>query len=112
MQRGEVWWASLRAPAGSEPGYGRPVLVVQSDEFNASMIGTVVVVALTSNMALKSAPGNLALSRRTTGLPRQSVANVSQVLTLDKRVLTEKAGRVDASTMRELDEGIRLVLAL
>ena len=112
MQRGEVWWAALRAPQGSEPGTLRPVLIVQSDEFNASRIGTVVVVALTSNLALKLAPGNRALPRRATGLPRQSVANVSQLLTLDKGALTEKVGRVSALTMQELDDGIRLVLAL
>ena len=74
MQRGEIWWAALPAPEGSEPGYRRPVLVVQGDEFNASKINTVIVIALTSNMALHAAPGNVLLSKRSTRLPKASVA--------------------------------------
>jgi mRNA interferase MazF len=112
MQRGEVWWASLSAPTRPEPGYRRPVLVVQDDEFNASKIGTVIVVALTSNMALAVAPGNVSLSRRETGLPRRSVADVSQLLTLDKSVLTERCGKIGRTAMRDLENGIRLVLSL
>ena len=110
MRRGEVWWASLRCPEGSEPGYRRPVLVVQDDAFNASKINTVVVVALTSNMALHAAPGNVLLSKRSTRLPKASVANVSQILTLDKSLLTERISQVEPSVMREVDDGLRLVL--
>lgn len=110
MRRGEVWWASLRSPEGSGPGYRRPVLVVQDDAFNASKINTVVVVALTSNMALHAAPGNVLLSKRSTRLPKASVANVSQILTLDKSLLTERISQVEPSVMREVDDGLRLVL--
>jgi len=88
------------------------VLIVQDDEFNASKIGTVIVVALTSNLALAAAPGNVSLPRRATGLPKRSVANVSQLLTLDKSILTERCGRVGRAAMRDLEEGIRLVLSL
>jgi len=112
MQRGEIWWATLRAPEGSEPGYRRPVLVVQGDEFNASKINTVIVIMLTSNMALHAAPGNVLLSKRSTRLPKSSVANVSQILTLDKSFLTERVAKIDASAMREIDDGLRLVLSI
>jgi len=110
MRRGEVWWASLRSPEGSGPGYRRPVLVVQDDAFNASKINTVVVVALTSNMALQAAPGNVLLSKRSTHLPKASVANAAQILTLDKALLTERISQVEPSVMREVDDGLRLVL--
>lgn len=110
MRRGEVWWASLRCPKGSEPGYRRQVLVVQDDAFNASKINTVVVVALTSNLALHAAPGNVLLSKRSTRLPKASLANVSQILTLDKSLLTERISQVEPSVMREVDDGLRLVL--
>jgi mRNA interferase MazF len=86
--------------------------VVQSDEFNASKIGTIVVVALTSNLALQAAPGNVALSRRSTGLPRRSIANVSQVLTVDKQFLTERIGKLPQAEFKEVEVGLRLVLAL
>ena len=112
MQRGEVWWATLRPPPGSEPGYRRPVLVVQGDEFNASKINTVVVIMLTSNTALQAAPGNVLLSRRSTRLPRASVANVSQIMTLDKSFLTKRIGSLDQSVMSEVDDGLRLVLSV
>ncbi len=112
MRRGEIWWATLRPPTGSEPGYKRPVLIVQNDDFNASKISTVIVIALTSNMALHAAPGNVLLSKRSTRLPKASVANVSQVLTLDKSFLTERVAKIDPSVMREIDDGLRLVLSL
>lgn len=112
MRRGEVWWASLRAPRGSEPGYRRPVLVVQSDSFTESRIQTVICAVVTSNLRLAEAPGNVRLDRKPAGLPRESVVNVSQVVTLNKSALTERAGRLDASRMREVEEGLRLVLWL
>ena len=112
MQRGEIWWAALREPTGSEPGYRRPVVVVQSDQFNRSKIRTVLVAAITSNLALAPAPGNVLLDRQSSGLKRDSVINVSQVLTIDKAFLTAKAGRISAAQLRELDEGLRLVFAL
>jgi mRNA interferase MazF len=110
MQRGEIWWATLRPPRGSEPGYRRPVLVVQGDEFNASKINTVVVITLTSNAAMQAAPGNVLLSKRSTRLPKASVANVSQIMTLDKSFLTERIATLDQSVMSEVDDGLRLVL--
>jgi mRNA interferase MazF len=112
MRRGEIWWATLRPPRGSEPGYRRPVLVVQSDEFNRSRISTVVVVVLTSNLRLQDAPGNVLLTRRATKLPKDSVANVSQVMTLNKSFLNQRISRVSASNLRAVDDGLRLVLDL
>lgn len=112
MRRGEIRWAFLPKPKGSEPGYRRPVLVVQSDAFNASRIGTVVVVALTSNLELAEAPGNVRLSRRTTGLSKASVANVSQVLTLDRSLLDRAVRTIPESAMTAVDDGLRLVLGL
>lgn len=112
MQRGEIWWARLRPPQGSEPGYRRPVLVVQGDEFNASRINTVVVITLTSNATLQAAPGNVLLSKRSTRLPKTSVANVSQIMTLDKSFLTDRISRLDQAVMTEVDDGLRLVLSL
>ena len=112
MKRGEIWWAALPEPAGSEPGFRRPVLVVQSDDFNRSRIRTTLGVTITSNLKLAAAPGNVSLPRRGTGLPRQSVINVSQVVTLDKNFLTERAGRVADSVLRQVEDGLRLVLSL
>ena len=112
MIRGEIWWASLRAPSGSEPGYRRPILIVQADSFNRSKINTVIAVAITSNLRLAQAPGNIRLTKRQSGLKRDSVINVSQVITLNKSFLTERAGRVPESKLLEVDDGLRLVLGL
>ena len=112
MHRGEIWWASLGEPEGSAPGYRRPVLVVQSDEFNRSRIGTVIVAALTSNVALAQAPGNILIKARHAGLTKDSVVNVSQVITVDKQCLTEKVKKVESSVMAEVENGLRLVLAI
>jgi mRNA interferase MazF len=110
--RGEIWWASMSEPKGSEPGFRRPVLVVQSDPFNKSAIRTVVVAALTSNVRLAEAPGNVRLTRRTSGLSRESVVNVSQLYTVDRDVLSERVGRVPAEALRKVEAGLRLVLGL
>jgi mRNA interferase MazF len=112
MRRGEVWWASLPAPSGSSPGGRRPVLVVQSDHFNRSRIQTVMVVALTTNIGLAEAPGNVLLSVADSGLPRDSVANVSQVLTADRGLLTERVRSLRPELIDRVDEGLRLALAL
>ncbi len=112
MQRGDIWWATLRPPRGSEPGYCRPVLIVQSDDFNKSRINTVVVAILTSNLRLQAAPGNVFLTKRTTKLAKDSVVNVSQVVTLDKSFLTERIGTISMVKMRSVDDGLRLVLNL
>jgi mRNA interferase MazF len=112
VERGEIWWASLGQPKGSEPGHRRPVLVVQSDDFNRSGIGTVVVAVVTSNMALAFAPGNVPCRPKASGLPRPSVINVSQVAPVSRSTLTERVGRVPESLMRQVDDGLRLVLSL
>jgi mRNA interferase MazF len=112
MHRGEIWWASLGEPKGSAPGYRRPVLVVQSDEFNRSRIGTVIVAILTSNTALAQAPGNVLIKARQAGLAKNSVVNVSQVITVDKQCLTEKVKKLESSVMAEVENGLRLVLAI
>ena len=112
MRRGEIWWASLPVPHGSSPGYRRPVVVVQSNDFNESGIQTVIVAAITTNLSLAFAPGNFAVSPRESGLPRKSVVNVSQLLALAKTLLTERIGHLDGALLRHLDDGLRLVLAL
>ncbi len=112
MQRGDIWWATLRPPTGSEPGYRRPVLIIQSDDFNKSRINTVVVAMLTSNLRLEAAPGNVFLTKRSTKLPKNSVINVSQVVTLDKSFLTKRISRLSTGKMKLVEDGIRLVLNL
>ncbi len=112
MKRGQIWWAELPEPKASEPGYKRPVIIVQADEFNESRISTVIVVAITSNLRVADAPGNLHLPKSKIGLVKDSVANVSQILTLDKSFLTEQIGQLDKITARQLDEGLQLVLSL
>ncbi len=112
MFRGEIWWAMLPDPVGSQPGYRRPVLVVQSDSFTRSRISTVITVAITSNLRFAKAPGNVLLPQRRTGLPRDSVANVSHVLTLDKGVLDERVGTISARLLEQVETGLRLVLEL
>jgi mRNA interferase MazF len=112
IQRGEIWWADLPAPRRSEPGYRRPVLVVQADTFNVSRIQTTIVAVITSNTQLGDAPGNVFLPARAVGLPRDSVVNVSQLLTLDRSFLTEHAGTLPHRLQRSVDEGLRLVLQI
>ncbi len=112
IRRGEIWWASLRNPVGSEPGYRRPVLVVQSDDFNRSRIATVIAVVITSNIRLAEAPGNVFLPQKLAGLPKDSVLNVSQVVTIDKSCLTEKLGILSPGVIDQVEKGLRLVLRL
>jgi mRNA interferase MazF len=112
IRRGEVWWADLGEPRGSEPGFRGPVLIVQADTFNRSRISTVLVVVLTTNLRLVDAPGNVLVSARTSGLPRDSVANVSQLVTLDRGYLDERVGRLSVRVMASVDAGLKLVLGL
>jgi mRNA interferase MazF len=112
IQRGEIWWADLPEPRRSEPGFRRPVLVVQADPFNRSRIQTVVVAVITSNLDLADAPGNVLLPARSSGLSRDSVVNVSQVLTLDRDFLTGHAGTLPPRLQGSVDAGLRLVLHL
>lgn len=112
MHRGEIWWASLDEPVGSRPGFRRPVLIVQSDDFNASAIRTTICAIITSNLRLAGAPGNVRLTRKASRLDRECVVNVSQLVTVDKRLLTGRVSRVSAETLRQVEEGVRLALAL
>jgi mRNA interferase MazF len=108
--QGEIWWADLGEPVGSAPAFRRPVLVVQGDALNRSRIATVVCLPLTSNLRWSSAPGNLALSQKDTGLPKESVANVSQLVTLDKSLLSEQVGKIPAGKLDLVLTGIDVVL--
>jgi len=112
LQRGEIWWADLPEPRRSEPGCRRPVLVVQPDSFNVRRIQTAIVAAITSTLALADAPGNVLLPARSAGLTRDSVVNVSQLLTLDRSFLTGHAGTLPPRLLRSVDEGLRMVLQL
>ena len=112
VQRREVWWAELEPARGSEPGFRRPVLIVQADSFNRSRLRTVVAVILTSNLRLLDAPGNALIPRKASGLPKDSVANVTQVVTLDQDFLAERVGRLPAGLMARVDAGLKLVLDL
>jgi mRNA interferase MazF len=112
LARGDVWWADLREPQGSEPGYRRPLLVIQNDAFNRSRLRTVVAVVLTGNVRLVDAPGNVLIPAQASGLPRDSVANVSQIITVDRSALTERVGRIPRSLLDQVAGGLRLSLAL
>ena len=112
MRRGEIWWGSLREPRGSEPGYRRPLLIVQADSFTRSRIQTVLVAVITSNVRLADAPGSVLLPETTAGLPHDSVVNVSQLVTIDKRFLVERAGKLTPEQLRPVEDGLRLVLSL
>lgn len=109
ISQGEIWWADLGDPVGSSPSYRRPVLVVQGDPFNQSRIATVVCVALTSNLRWTDAPGNMVLRRSATGLDKDSVANVSQIVTLDKSQLAEVTGKLSRRKLEAVLSGIDVV---
>jgi len=110
VKRGEIWWVTMDEPRGSEPGYRRPVVVISSNEFNKSQIQTIIVAVITSNLHLAGAPGNIKLSINNSGLKRESVINISQLLTLDKSFITEKIGQLDNNLIHKLNSGIKLVL--
>lgn len=110
ISQGEIWWADLPAPVGSGLGFRRPVVVVQSDALNHSQIATAVCVPLTSNLKWSSAPGNVPLSKRLTGLQKDSVAHVSQILSVDKDLLMERVSKLPASKLQLLLVGIGIIL--
>jgi mRNA interferase MazF len=112
VNRGEIWWAELAEPIKSQPCFRRPVLVIQSDTFNQSKISTVICAVITSNLRLSEAPGNVLLPARASGLSKDSVINVSQIITVDKSFLTEKIGEVNQKLINKLEEGLKLVLSL
>lgn len=110
ISQGEIWWADLPAPAGSGPGFRRPVVVIQSDALNQSRIATAICVPLTSNLKWALAPGNVSLSARVSGLPKDSVANVSQIISLDKSLLSERVSKLPRQKLELLFSGVDLVL--
>ena len=110
ISQGDVFWADLPAPEGSGPGFRRPVVIVQGDALNQSRIATVICVPLTSNVRWADAPGNVLLRAKATGLPKDSVANVSQIVTLDKELLDERAGRLTDRQLGLILAGIDVVL--
>lgn len=112
VERGQIWWADLDEPRGSEPGFRRPLLVVQDDAFNRSRLNTVIAVVLTSNLRLVDAPGNVLISAKAAGLPTDSVANVSQIITIDRDFLTEPAGKLPRQLLKMVEDGLRTVLGL
>ena len=110
VARGEIWWADLSEPTGSEPGYRRPVIIVQGDPLNQSRIATTVVVPLTGNLRWADAPGNVLLSAQVTGLEKDSVANVSQIATIDKQTLVERVSKLPQGKLNLVYSGIDIVL--
>ena len=112
MKRGELWWAQLPDPASSGPGLRCPVLTVQSNPFNDSRIATVIMAVVTSNLALAAAAGNVRIGKSESGLPKPSVVNVSQLLTIDRRLLVRRVKTMPGAAMQKVEDGLRLVLAL
>ncbi|MEW6775116.1 MAG: type II toxin-antitoxin system PemK/MazF family toxin [Bdellovibrionota bacterium] len=112
MKRGEVWWANLPSPSGSEPGYPRPVVILQADDLNQSKIQTVIVAILTTRTRLGAAPGNVSLPRGTGGLSSESVINLSQVATIDRRWLRERLGMLSQDYLIRINAGLQLILGL
>lgn len=110
--RGDIWWADLPESRGSEPGFRRPIVIIQANSFNQSRIQTVIVAVISSNLRLADAPGNVLLPARASGLPKDSVVNVSQMLTLDRSFLTDSVGKLTGRLLAEIDAGLRLVLHL
>jgi len=112
MTRGEIWWADFGIPFGSEPGFQRPVLIIQDDTFNKSKINTTIVAPFTTNLELEKAPGNVYLDLKTTGLSKDSIVVVSQLTVIDKRRFIKKASKIDSIYLNEIEEGVALVLGL
>ena len=112
IKRGDIWWSELPEPVGSGPGYKRPLLIIQSNDFNKSKINTIIAAVITSNLRLAAAPGNVSLSARRSKLPKESVINVSQIITINKSFLTDKVHHLPNNIMTQIDEGLKLVLKL
>ncbi len=112
VRRGDIWWADLPDPVGSNPGYRRPVLVIQDDEFNRSLIKTVIVAIITSNTRISAAKGNVSITPAQSGLSKDSVVNVSQLLTIDKLLLLQRVGSLSERKIEQVSDGLRLALSL
>jgi mRNA interferase MazF len=111
-ERGEIWWADLPEPRGPEPGYRRPALVVQANSFNSSSIRTIIVAAISSNLRLGNLPGNVLITRLASGLPHDSVVNVSQVFSIERQFLDDHVGTLPGRFQASVDAGLRLILGL
>jgi len=109
IRQGDVWWADLPEPQGSGPGFRRPVIVIQGDAVNASRVATVVCIPLTSNLNWATAPGNVLLKKKVTGLSKDSVVNVSQIIALDRDILTERSGQVSNSYIKQIFHGLDIL---
>jgi mRNA interferase MazF len=112
IERRQVWWADLEEPRESEPGFRRPVLIAQADSFNRSRLRTILAIVLSSNLRLLNAPGNVLLPSKVTGLPKDSTAVVTQVVTLDQDYLSECVGKIPQRLMAQVDGGLKLALDL
>jgi len=112
MTRGDIWWVDLGIPFGSEPGFRRPVIIIQDDSFNYSNINTIIVVPLTTNLHLSEAPGNFLLTKKETALPKDSVVNISQLATIYRERFLKKVSNLKAKHLIKINEGIRLILSL
>lgn len=112
IKRGEIWWADLPEPIGSSPGFPRPVLIVQSNSFNKTNLNTSIVALITTNLDLAEMKGNVLLKKNQSALPKDSVLNVTQIFTIDKRLLVEYVGAVSERKMEQVEKGLRLVLSL
>jgi mRNA interferase MazF len=112
MRRGEIWWTDFGQPFGSKPAHRRPALVIQADSFNESTIDTVILVPMTRTLDLAAAPGNVLCPPRDTGLPKAAVVNVSQLTVADRKRLVERAGTLPGRLLRQVEDGLRLVLGL
>jgi mRNA interferase MazF len=112
MTRGDIWWADFGVPFGSETGFHRPVVIIQDDAFNRSRINTVIIIPLTTNLALAEAPGNVLLEKDESGLTKDSVLVVSQLSTIDRKRLVERSGKLDKQILKEAEEGVKLVLGM
>lgn len=110
VSQGELWWADLPEPLGSEPGYRRPIIVIQGDLFNQSSINTVVAVLVTGNLRRANSPGNIYMSSTITGLPQDSVANITQIVTIDRRRLLERVGRLSRADLEVVLSGVDFLL--
>jgi mRNA interferase MazF len=112
IKRGDIWWADLPAPSGSGPGYRRPVIIIQADKFNRSAINTVIIAVITKNLRFVNSLGNVLLTANQSGLPKDSVVNVSQLYTMDESLLLEYVSAVSDKKMEQINEGLRQVLSL
>lgn len=112
MTRGEIWWADFGIPFGSEPGFKRPVLIVQDDEFNRSSINTIVIVPFSTNVKLAEAPGNVYIESTDSGLSKDSVIVSSQVTAIDRRRILERISKIEKRFFGEIEDGIRIVLGM